>query len=213
MSITGTIIFDDDGKPQPLTAMTTNEDLIHALLHGGTAKIYTCNDGECLKATIGEVTISAENSLSGQVNKMLQSIGSKAWADEALTEKEKGFITSTSVPVLRYLVDPLSLGVSDSVIYQLSDYISFDILIQYMQEVMQQARVMLASKSYPDSALKPLQESMANANRQLAIMQSRVQVQQDALMVVERQMGYMRQQLSGRLLDRYQNNYRFSGGM
>lgn len=213
MSITGTLIFDDDGKPQPLTAMTTNEDLIHALLHGGTAKIYTCNDGECLKATIGEVTISAENSLSGQVNKMLQSIGSKAYADEALTEKEKGFITSTSVPVLRYLVDPLSLGVSDSVIYQLSDYISFDILIQYMQEVMQQARVMLASKSYPDSALKPLQESMANANRQLAIMQSRVQVQQDALMVVERQMGYMRQQLSGRLLDRYQNNYRFSGGM
>jgi len=67
MSITGTLIFDD-GKLQPLTAMTTNEDLNHALLHGGTAKIYTCNDGKCLKATIDEVTISAENSLSGQVN-------------------------------------------------------------------------------------------------------------------------------------------------
>lgn len=100
---------------------------------------------------------------------MLQSIGSKAWADDALTEKEKGFITSTSVPVLRYLVDPLFLGVSDSVIYQLSDYISFDILIQCMQEVMQQARVMLASKSYPDSALKPLQESILKQNYQTGI--------------------------------------------
>lgn len=212
MSLIGTLIFDDDGKPQPLTAMAANEDLTHALLHGGTAKIYTCNDGACLKTVIGQVTISTEMSLSGQVNRMLQSISSKAYADAPLTEKEKGFISSTSVPVLRYLVDPLSLGVSDSVIYQLSDYISFDILIQYLQEIMQQVRVMLGGKSYPESALKPLQESMAAANRQLATMQSRVQVQQDALMVVERQMGYMRQQLSGRLLDRYQSNYRFSGG-
>ncbi|MGK0603469.1 conjugal transfer pilus assembly protein TraH [Yokenella regensburgei] len=212
MSLTGTLIFDDDGKPTWLEPQTTKEDIIHALLNGGTAQIYTCNDSECLKTAVGQVTISADSSLSGQVNKMLQSISSKAYADEALTDKERGFISSTSVPVLRYLVDPLSLGISDSVIYQLSDYISFDILIQYMQEIIQQSQMMLASKSYPEGAMKSLKEGLGKANQLMAIMQSRVQVQQSALMVVERQMSYMRQQLSGRLLDRYQNNYRFSGG-
>lgn len=39
-----------------------------------------------------------------------------------------------------------------------------------------------------------------------------VQVQQDALLVVDRQMSYMRQQLSARMLSRYQNNYHFGGG-
>ena len=38
-----------------------------------------------------------------------------------------------------------------------------------------------------------------------------VQVQQDALLVVDRQMSYMRQQLSARMLSRYQNNYHFGG--
>ncbi|MDW6570395.1 hypothetical protein RNO48_26060, partial [Escherichia coli] len=35
--------------------------------------------------------------------------------------------------------------------------------------------------------------------------------QQDALLVVDRQMSYMRQQLSARMLSRYQNNYHFGG--
>ncbi|HCN7996740.1 TPA: hypothetical protein N6395_002765 [Escherichia coli] len=38
-----------------------------------------------------------------------------------------------------------------------------------------------------------------------------MQVQQDALLVVDRQMSYMRQQLSARMLSRYQNNYHFGG--
>ncbi|EBM7136436.1 conjugal transfer protein TraH, partial [Salmonella enterica] len=42
--------------------------------------------------------------------------------------------------------------------------------------------------------------------------QAQVQVQQDALLVVDRQMSYMRQQLSSRMLSRYQTNYHFGGG-
>ncbi|STK05794.1 conjugal transfer pilus assembly protein TraH [Escherichia coli] len=50
-----------------------------------------------------------------------------------------------------------------------------------------------------------------DATRQIAAFQSQVQVQQDALLVVDRQMSYMRQQLSARMLSRYQNNYHFGG--
>jgi conjugative transfer pilus assembly protein TraH len=115
------------------------------------------------------------------------------------------------VPVLKYLVDPQSLGVATTLLFQLADYISYDILMQYMQEMIQQARVMLASSNYPQPAMEVLQDSLSNASQNIAQMQSRVQIQQDALQVVDRQMSYMRQQVSSNLLTRYQENYRFKG--
>ncbi len=38
------------------------------------------------------------------------------------------------------------LGVSNSMIYQLTDYIGYDILLQYIQELIQQARAMVATQ-------------------------------------------------------------------
>lgn len=212
MSMTGTLIYDDGGKPRWLPPMGARDDIIHALLHGGSASIYVCNDSSCLNTTVAKVSISADNALSNRVSKLLTSISSKAQDDLPLSEEEKGFITSTSIPVLHYLVNPLALGVSNTLMLQLADYISFDILVQYLQEIMLQARVMLSGRNYPGVAMHSLEDSMQDTNRQIATLQAREQVQQSALMVVDRQMSYMRQQLSGRLLERYQSNYHFVGG-
>lgn len=103
------------------------------------------------------------------------------------------------------------LGVSNSVVYQLTDYIGYDIMLQYIQELLQQARAMIATGNYPQAVMDNVLENLNQAQQQIAIFQSRVQVQQDALLVVERQMSYMRQQLSARMLSRYQNNYHFGG--
>ncbi len=43
-------------------------------------------------------------------------------------------------------------------------------------------------------------ENLNQASVQIAAFQSRVQVQQDALLVVDRQMSYMRQQVSARMI-------------
>ena len=212
MSLTGTLIFNSEGGITPLSPLTTNQDILTAMMNGGSAKIYACDTSDlCLNPTLSTVTISAANALNGQVRAMLTSIQSKAITDEALTEKEKGFISSTKVPVLKYLVDPQSLGVANTLLYQLADYISYDILMQYMTEMIQQARVMLAGKNYPQPAMDVLQASLTEAGQNIAQMQTRVQVQQDALMVVDRQMNYMRQQVSSNLLTQYQDNYRFGG--
>lgn len=212
MSLTGTLIFDDKGEIKPLVALTTNEDIIKAMMNGGSAKIYACDTTSlCLNPSIRPVSISEANALSGQVKAMLTSIQNKAISDSPLTEKEKGFISSTSVPVLKYLIDPQSLGVANSLLYQLSDYICYDILMQYLQELIQQARIMLGSSNYPEPAIEQLHQSLNQSSQNIAVLQSRVQINQSALMVVDRQMSYMRQQLSSRLLERYQSNYRFGG--
>ena len=172
MTLTGTLIFGENGEITPLPARTTD-----------------------------------------QISKLLNSIQNKAVADEKLTEQEKGFISSTTIPVFKYLVDPQMLGVSNSLLYQLTDYIGYDILLQYIQELIQQARAMMATGNYPQATMDMILQNLDQATQQIATFQARVQVQQDALLVVDRQMSYMRQQVSARMMTRYQNNYHFGGGM
>jgi conjugative transfer pilus assembly protein TraH len=211
MSLTGTLVFADNGNVIPLAPLTTNEDVLRAMMNGGRAKIYHCDTADkCLNPALADVSISAGSSLNGQVRALLSSIQNRAASDDPLNDKEKGFITSTRVPVLKYLSDPKSLGVANSLLWQVADYISYDILMQYVSEMMQQARTALAASNYPQPAMEALQESLSLAGQSLARLQSQVQVQQDALQVVDRQMSYMRQQVSSNLLSRYLENYRFT---
>ncbi|EIQ0794693.1 conjugal transfer protein TraH, partial [Escherichia coli] len=103
--------------------------------------------------------------------------------DTPLDDREKGFISSTTIPVFKYLVDPQMLGISNSVVYQLTDYIGYDIMLQYIQELLQQARAMIATGNYPQAVMDNVMENLNQAQQQIAIFQSQVQVQQDALLV------------------------------
>ncbi|MGR1068794.1 conjugal transfer pilus assembly protein TraH (plasmid) [Escherichia coli] len=213
MTLTGTLIFGEDSEITPLPARTTDRDILRAIMEGGTAKVYHCNDSDkCLKVVAdANVTIARDKALKSQITKLLTSIQNKAVSDTPLDDREKGFISSTTVPVFKYLIDPQMLGVSSSVVYQLTDYIGYDIMLQYIQELLQQARAMIATGNYPQTVLDSVLENLNQAQQQIAVFQGQVKVQQDALLVVDRQMSYMRQQLSARMLSRYQNNYHFGG--
>ncbi|OAT36021.1 TraH family plasmid conjugative transfer pilus assembly protein [Hafnia paralvei ATCC 29927] len=213
MTLTGSLVFGANGEITPLPARTTDRDLVKAMMDGGTAQIYHCNDADkCLKVVSNtNVTISKDKALKAQISTLLTSIQNKAITDTAMTEQEKGFISSTSIPVFKYLVDPQMLGISNSLVYQLTDYIGYDILLQYIQELIQQARATLSVGNYPEASMNVVMENLNQATQQIAAFQARVQVQQDALLVVDRQMSYMRQQVSARMMTRYQNNYHFSG--
>ncbi|EZJ94594.1 putative traG protein [Escherichia coli 1-182-04_S1_C3] len=121
MTLTGSLVFGPNGEITPLSARTTDRSIIRAMMEGGTAKIYHCNDSDkCLKVVADTpVTISRDNALKSQITKLLASIQNKAVSDTPLDDKEKGFISSTTIPVFKYLVDPQMLGVSNSMIYQL----------------------------------------------------------------------------------------------
>lgn len=138
------------------------------------------------------------------------------WSESCPFSKELGKLTKTECTEAggnRTLVkDGQSYSMYQSCwAYQLTDYIGYDIMLQYIQELLQQARAMIATGNYPQAVMDNVLENLNQAQQQIAIFQSQVQVQQDALLVVERQMSYMRQQLSARMLSRYQNNYHFGG--
>ena len=108
---------------------------------------------------------------------ILSSIQNKATTDTKLTEKEKGFISGTTIPVFKYLVDPMMLGVSDSLVYQLTDYIGYDILLQYIQEMVQQARALMATGNYDQAVIDSINNNLNEATRQIASFQVQVQAE------------------------------------
>ncbi len=119
MTLTGTLIFGEDSEITPLPARTTDRDILRAIMEGGTAKIYHCNDSDkCLKVVAdANVTIARDKALKSQITKLLTSIQNKAVSDTPLDAREQGFISSTTIPVFKYLIDPQMLGVSNSVVY------------------------------------------------------------------------------------------------
>ncbi|HDX4877202.1 TPA: conjugal transfer protein TraH, partial [Escherichia coli] len=105
MTLTGTLIFGEDSEITPLPARTTDRDILRAIMEGGTAKVYHCNDSDkCLKVVAdANVTIARDKALKSQITKLLTSIQNKAVSDTPLDDREKGFISSTTVPVFKYL--------------------------------------------------------------------------------------------------------------
>ncbi|HEY1843983.1 MAG TPA: conjugal transfer pilus assembly protein TraH [Buttiauxella sp.] len=212
MSLTGSLIYDANSQVKILSPITTNEDVLKAMMNGGNATIYKCDSTDlCLNPRLTSITISAANSMNGQVISLLKSIQNKAVSDAPLSVAEKGFLEATSVPVLRYLVDPLSVNIGPAVVYQLADYIGYDIMMQYMNEMITAVRTQIGGKNYPGEVVDQLDKSLTQATTLIAGLQTRVQIKQDAVMAVERQMSYLRQQVSSRLIQRYQGNYRFTG--
>ncbi|WP_370525605.1 conjugal transfer pilus assembly protein TraH [Raoultella sp. 10-1] len=212
MNLTGTLIFDRNGAAKSLIPEVNHQGLLVALMKGGNVEIQRCvSSGDCLELKNGSVTISSNRALISRVRDMIGSIRDKLRTDEPLSEAEKGFVQSTSIPVLRYLVDPMQLSLNVDMLSSLSDYIAYDIMLQYLKELIEQAKLSLASRNYDEEVMKPLRANISESSRQVEALQQEVQVKSDALAEMDRQMSYLRQQTSSQLLDRYQQNYRFGG--
>ena len=103
----------------------------------------------------------------------------------------------------------MQLNIKASLLPALADYIAYDILLQYLQELIDQAKVAMGSRNYPEEPLKILRENVSEASRQLEALQQMVNTKANVLIELERQMSFLRQQTSSQLQERFQQNYRF----
>ncbi len=208
MSTVGSIIFNKNGDVTILTPLVDNRDLVKVLMRGGTAKIYGCDeDTLCLGPVVTSVTISEGNGLVTLVKNLMLSIQNKLTADSPLTEQEKGFINTTSVPVLKYLTNAQSMGMSATYLIQVSDFIAQDLMIQYLQELVKQASMSLAGKNFPEQAAAKLRDNVIHAQGLLADMKLQSAADQNALDGIDRNMQYLQQQVSTIVSGSYQSNY------
>lgn len=208
MSTVGSIIFNKDGNVTILTPLVDNRDLVKILMRGGSAKIYGCDENTlCLGPGVADVSIAESNALVTLVKNLMLSIQSKLTDDTPLTAQEKGFINTTSVPVLKYLTNAQSMGMSATYLIQVSDFIAQDLMIQYLQELVKQASLSLSAKNFPEEAASKLRDNVIHAQGLLADMKLQSAADQNALDGIDRNMQYLQQQVSTIVSGSYQSNY------
>lgn len=145
MTLSGTIVSRVGAEGSEVIVFPSkieDADLVSALIKGNTtAQIYRCDthdeDG-CLGLQLQDIIIVEEKSLYGRVQRLLLSLSQKVREDQPLSPEERAFINSTMIPVLKILAVEAAFRSGGSPL-NVADYgeaIAFDILLQYLDEVM-----------------------------------------------------------------------------
>ncbi|MBY0501636.1 MAG: conjugal transfer protein TraH [Alphaproteobacteria bacterium] len=121
---------------------SSDSELISALLTGHRdVQIYKCDTHEpdkCLNPQLRSVNLR-EKALSHKIGSMLDSIKSHLWHDKSLSEPQKAFVNSTMIPILKIIAVEMAFkqGGSPISIGSYQEAIAHDILLQYLDEVME----------------------------------------------------------------------------
>lgn len=212
MSMVGTVIYDAQGNPTFLQPRGGSESMFNTLLNGGTEKIYRCNDTTaCLKPTISNLTLTEAQGMTGRVRDILNDIFEKSRNDSALTDNEKALISSTRVRILRYTIDSASVGMDSSVVSSLAEYIAADMVMSYINGLLDVAATSAAGSLDTDEENKHFRENLRQVRNELSARVARIQVQQSGLAEYDRSLAETRQQLSSSVSDNILSNYQFGG--
>ncbi len=115
MSLSGTYIYDKDGKPRYFSSLLTdNNNLVQALLEGGEINYYQCDDTDvkkCLNPSAGTLTLSKAKGLKNRIYDMLKVLYESLLNDTALTDSQKALLEYTETPVLSVFKGSIMTGI------------------------------------------------------------------------------------------------------
>ncbi len=168
MSLSGSIIIKKNGdKTQKITLMSMahSQDIIKALLYGGQAKIYACDEtNKCLNPTITTINVTPGHALVSQVTQMIRTLNTDVAMDSGpLTTAVRGFLEMTPIPVLKYITNSLALGKAINP-NEFSDIIAVSLLNQYLSENIQ---IVQEALSQEDTPMTPEMANQINLAQQL----------------------------------------------
>lgn len=222
MALSGTIIVRSGGNDtapntvETKPSLATNSSLIKALMQGGTAPVYTCDESDrCLYPAPTELTISYEDALGNQVRTMIQTIMDKIRTDTALDDTEIGFLESTRIPLYKMLTVDVSYSQGGSIlnIADYSDVIAADILYQYLSENIENVMVASQQLQIPGEVLQQFQRGIQIARQQINEERSQTnQGIQEAMDMVQKTQA-LEQQLAGLLSSQLAGQIEWANGM
>ncbi|WP_334472494.1 conjugal transfer protein TraH [Arsenophonus sp. PmNCSU2021_1] len=212
MSLVGTVIYGNQGELSILPGLGASDSVMDAILKGGTTEVYPCdNVTQCLKPTKSKITVTASQGMITQIQKLLSSLFKKSTSDAALTDKETALIGSTRVQILRYVIDSASLSLDESMVTSLAEYIASDMVVSYIDGLIDLVEVAGAGSLNTEEENKQFQNSLKTVREKMAQRLTRMPINQNHLLELERNLHYLRQQLSSGLSDRLMSNYQFGG--
>jgi conjugative transfer pilus assembly protein TraH len=147
MTLTGTIITtapaSNNEGPQhnPIPPRAASEEMVQALVDGGTVQIWECDSQECLNPNLQNITITRGDALITKVTATISQIrdairnGNDEISDEAVA-----LLGMTSVPVLDMLITGMSYQhvFVDSEISAMAEVVAVDLAMIYVDQALQE---------------------------------------------------------------------------
>ncbi|KOO13740.1 conjugal transfer protein TraH [Vibrio xuii] len=104
MSLSGTYIYDANGKPRYYASLLAdNNNLVQALLEGGQIDYYKCdntNSKQCLSPTLRNITLASDKGLQNRIRSILEVLYTALANDTGLSNAQKSFLEYTETPIL-----------------------------------------------------------------------------------------------------------------
>ena len=147
MTLAGTIVSYKEGDGSRVVTYPSkadHNDLLKALFDGGTAPLYSCEDGgsgKCLRITTTNHMIQSDKAFRLKITKMLGEITRKAINDEELTPEEIGFVENVKLPLYKMINVLAAYKRAEFDLRDFSDVVTMDFIYQYIAEILD---VMLA---------------------------------------------------------------------
>jgi len=225
MSLSGAIVIRKNGSGDSATnqfsvlpSLVTDDRLLKAILHGGTAIIYKCDDTKpegCLNPTKQNITINEKNSIQEQVHTMLENMVNKIYSDERLSKQEIGLLQSTSLPVYKML-NVQAAYMNDRSIIDVAGYagiIATDILFQYLKESLHVIKASSGNLQYPQEMMTNFQNGINQAVNSVRAEQRNAYSQMSIAVQLIEQTKIIEQMLAGTLSTRLNSNIEWARGV
>lgn len=116
-----------------------DEMFLKRLLEGGELSVYSCGgngDSKCLTLVEKKIQLSPESAWTGKIQKQLLSIQQKIFADEELSDLERGLLMKSTLPLYKIInvISAYKHGYCPIDLYQAADIIAMDLLTQFLKE-------------------------------------------------------------------------------
>jgi conjugative transfer pilus assembly protein TraH len=167
MSLSGTVIIRE-GKIESKPSLIEQSNLLAALLRGGQGSVYKCVEYEhCLNPSNGTIQISSDKGLSSMVEKLLLDMTTQSELDLPLTDAQKAFLNSTSIPVYKILKVNSAYAPATKFwdISHYADLIAYDLMFQFLSDSLREVESLAYSQKGSGEITSEVFDSMQKARR------------------------------------------------
>ena len=168
MSLSGTYIYDSEGKPRYYASLLSdNNNLVHALLEGGEITYYRCDDTDkkaCLNPTQQRLTLPSGKGLQDRIRTKLEQLYQAINSDARLTAAQTSFLEYTETPVLAVFNSAARANRSPN-LAAYSRVISVELLNRYLTNMLNVVQTSLANTQVSADDIALITDDIDRAKR------------------------------------------------
>lgn len=225
MSLSGSLIIRKTGASDSappvfvaLPSLAGNDEVIRALLQGGQATIYECdNKGPtaCLNPTLKAVTIATEKAFGNRIKQILINIQDKIRSDQALSASEKGLLEATRLPIYKMLNVNTAYARGSEIlgVDSYSDIIASDIVYQYLISGIEEVLKGSFTLMLPQDLVNSFREGLYQARQKVIEKRNTTSSQLNVVFEMIERTQLLEKQLAGVLSADLSNTLKWAKGL